>query len=144
MWTLTSKSLAKHDAEILDCMYTYSATSSCFVKAPDASLKSKIWFTTPAFDQNTIDRLESIQLLARARLRLEVGNNALDLAALEGSHSWFDIVVLDSPSSETPKVINGLSMVWLSHSITDQNFGRDATAGQCPWHILCSHNFDLI
>jgi hypothetical protein len=130
MWTLTSKSLAKHDAQILDCMYTYSATSGCYVKASDASLKSKIWFTTPAFDQDMIDKLESIQLLARSRLHIGPSNNTRDIASLEQSYSWFDIVILDSPTSETPKIINGLSMVWRSHNITGQDFGREATAGQ--------------
>ena len=33
-----------------------------------------------------------------------------------GSWSWFDLVILESPEATTPKVMNGRSLVWASHS----------------------------
>jgi hypothetical protein len=133
MWALTSKTVKKHNDkdEILDCLFTYNATSSCYVKAADASITSKIWFTTPAFDRDMIKRLESIQLIAHSRLHYDGSDSAHNAGTQAESYSWFDIVVLDSPASETPKIINGLSMVWLSHNITALEFEREPVPGQC-------------
>jgi hypothetical protein len=129
LWTLDSQKVVQHDAEIMNCAYQYSAPTGCLVRAKDATIHSKIWFATPAFDADMIDRLESLQLCTRAQHQRAEGEEVCGLAE-EDTFSWFDIVILESPTDTTPMVVNGVSMVWLSHKNTWNTFNKDATAGQ--------------
>jgi hypothetical protein len=43
-----------------------------------------------------------------------------------GSWSWFDIVILESSDATTPKVMNGRTLVWASHTnkIGDEHYSH--------------------
>jgi hypothetical protein len=125
LWTLSSNTIAKHEAHILDCVYSYSAATSCFVQASDASIQSKIWFSTPALTQDMINKLESLQLFTRSRFQRGDDEQVCAMSE-EESYSWFDLVVLEAP---TPKIVNGVSLVWLSHKNVCNDFDKDANAG---------------
>ena len=48
----------------------------------------------------------------------------------EGRFSWFDIVILESPDATTPKIQNGVTLAWFSHSNGYSDISRDPRAGQ--------------
>ncbi|KAF5368755.1 hypothetical protein D9757_010417 [Collybiopsis confluens] len=98
--------------DLEDGSYSFVSTIPCAVRSSDADLKSKIWFTTPAFDERSIEQLESLQLFTRSHLQ-----SGQEQAVEDGnSFSWFDLVVLEDCNATEPKVLNGVSLVWLSHS----------------------------
>jgi hypothetical protein len=129
LWTLNSTSIVTHKEHIKDGAYQYSAPTGCHVVARDSAIASRIWFATPEFDADMINRLESIQLCTRARHQRGDGE-ASCVKSEDESFSWFDIVILESRTDTKPKVVNGVSMVWLSHKNTCNYFDKDATAGE--------------
>ncbi|KAG7094147.1 hypothetical protein E1B28_007759 [Marasmius oreades] len=111
-WTLTSDVVPTLAPHIVDGSYSFVSTSSCVVKAVNNELQSKIWFTTPALDQDYINRLEAVQLITKSRYQLD---RTLEVKKGD-SFSWFDIVILKKPTDTVPKTETGVSLVWLSHS----------------------------
>ncbi|KAG8999262.1 hypothetical protein FRB94_006350 [Tulasnella sp. JGI-2019a] len=114
-WTLKSKARPDEEISVDFGIYTISAVTECYVKATDDKPESKIWFTTPILDKGTIDGMEEIQLWTTARY--DDGGSSTNNVRFSGN---FDLVILDSPESTTPKVKNGISMVWSSHDVHDQ------------------------
>lgn len=116
--------------EIEDGAYTFAAPSGCLVRATDGNLQSKIWFKTPALDEVSIDELESIQLFTRSRFQRKEDEPVGPEIEPGQSFSWFDIIVLEHPDATGPKVVNGVSMVWLSHANVLNDYGPVAKDGQ--------------
>jgi hypothetical protein len=91
-----------------------------------------------ALDAPAIKRLESIQLFTYSRFQ----ESQKEPVASGNSFSWFDLVILETPFSTTPKVTNGVSLVWQSHSngssfthsfgIQGQLFDIDVTDDEIP------------
>ncbi|CEH16705.1 Intracellular membrane-bound Ca2-independent phospholipase A2 [Ceraceosorus bombacis] len=129
-WTLTNSTIPKHEAEIKDGVYTFSATTSCLVRAEDSKVRSSIWMTSPALDRAAIDQLESVQLFTRSRFQRLPEEGVLPAIEAKDSFSWFDIVILDSPSATTPRIVNGVTLCWLSHQNVTNDFSRTGQAGQ--------------
>ncbi|KIK65149.1 hypothetical protein GYMLUDRAFT_258629 [Collybiopsis luxurians FD-317 M1] len=121
-WTLSSNVVPQFSDELQDGSYDFNSTMPCVVSSSDAEMKSKIWFTTPAFDEKAIAQLESIQLFTRSRLQLSQGAVVED----GNSFSWFDLVILEDSNATEPKVLNGVSLVWLSHSNKSNKIGPQA------------------
>ncbi|PWN39418.1 FabD/lysophospholipase-like protein [Ceraceosorus guamensis] len=129
-WTLTNSTIPKHEAEIKDGVYTFSATTSCLVRAEDSKVRSSIWMTSPALDRAAIDQLESVQLFTRSRFQRLPEEGVSPAIEAKDSFSWFDIVILDSPSATTPRIVNGVTLCWLSHQNVTNDFSRTGQAGQ--------------
>uniref|UniRef100_A0A0W0FFI5 PNPLA domain-containing protein n=1 Tax=Moniliophthora roreri TaxID=221103 RepID=A0A0W0FFI5_MONRR len=125
-WTLTSNVVPKFSEDVEDGSYSFMSTTPCNIKSEDNELKSKIWFTTPPLDQDAINRLESIQLFTRSRLQ----SNQTTRVLQGDSFSWFDLVILEKPTDTIPKVTNGVSLVWLSHSNDSSYIHPYGTQGQ--------------
>ncbi|KAF8068911.1 hypothetical protein FPV67DRAFT_1096496 [Lyophyllum atratum] len=87
-----------------------ASTTPCNVIADSDEIASKIWFRSPAIDQNLIEKLVEIQLETKSR------DQGLTSFANVSSWSWFDIIILDSPEASEPKVKDGLALVWFSHN----------------------------
>ncbi|KAG6916206.1 hypothetical protein DXG01_007836 [Tephrocybe rancida] len=90
--------------------YSVVATKPCDVKAQNGQVASKIWFRTPALDEDILKKVVSIQLETKSRDQGWVEDPEA------GSWSWFDIVVLESPESTKIKVKDGVALVWMSHT----------------------------
>ncbi|KAF7976548.1 hypothetical protein HWV62_6199 [Athelia sp. TMB] len=100
---------AASEAEIDQWVYTLTSSSDCDVIAEDHTLASKIWFTSPVLTQDVIEHIEDVRLFTKAH-----DQGGVDFPEL-GSWSWFDVLILESCDSTTPKVKNGRSLVWASH-----------------------------
>ncbi|PPQ82479.1 hypothetical protein CVT24_002371 [Panaeolus cyanescens] len=111
-WTLSSDVIPSLSEDIEDGCYSFMSTTSCFVKASGPDMVSTIWFTTPALDKEAIDRFEAVQLFTYARYQ----ESQVTALAQDDSFSWFDLVVLETPKDTVPRVENGVSLVWHSHS----------------------------
>ncbi|KAL0958133.1 hypothetical protein HGRIS_000301 [Hohenbuehelia grisea] len=95
----------------IEQVYTSSSTAACEpVTAESNELTSRIWFTTPALDADLLKRINKIQLQTFSH---DQGYASFPEA---GSWSWFDIAVLETPDATTPKVKDGLTLLWLSHT----------------------------
>lgn len=80
-------------------------------------------------DEDAISRIQEIRLCTTSRHQGSVSDPAA------GSWSWFDIVILENPQASTPRVKDGITLVWKSHvnpvQYTTQghheglSFGRD-------------------
>ncbi|KAF8330802.1 uncharacterized protein EI90DRAFT_3124019 [Cantharellus anzutake] len=88
---------------------TLSSTNNCEVHAVDDKLECRIWLKSPPLDKCTISNIHTVQLFTVSR---GSGNFNFGGAC---SWSWFDILILDSPDAKSPKVVNGVSLVWKSH-----------------------------
>lgn len=67
-------------------------------------------FRPQVLDDKAVRQIKEIQLFTDSHDQGTVDFQDQD------SWSWFDIVVLGSPSATEPKVKNGLSLVWRSHA----------------------------
>ncbi|KIJ36117.1 hypothetical protein M422DRAFT_34386, partial [Sphaerobolus stellatus SS14] len=121
-WTLTSDKVPKLSQEIQDGAYTFAASTGCLVQATDATLQSKIWFTTPALTSESINQLEAVQLFTRSRFQRRDGEPVGASIAPGDSFSWFDIIILEKPTDTL--------LVWLSHTNLVNDFGADAAPGK--------------
>ncbi|KIJ45435.1 hypothetical protein M422DRAFT_29882, partial [Sphaerobolus stellatus SS14] len=108
-WTLTSDKVPKLSQEIQDGAYTFTASTGCLVQAT---------------------HLEAVQLFTRSRFQRRDSEPVSASIAPGDSFSWFDIIVLEKPTDTVPKVVNGVSLVWLSHANLVNDFGADAAPGQ--------------
>lgn len=125
-WTLTSAAVPSFSEKILDGAYTFAPTSMCSVEAADATLAAQVWFTTPKLDQKTINQLESLQLFTHSSFKHP--DTVKEPIPAGDTFSWFDIAILSDPAAEKPKVVNGVSMVWVSH--INNKYERETVAGQ--------------
>ncbi|PPQ65918.1 hypothetical protein CVT24_011251 [Panaeolus cyanescens] len=111
-WTLSSDVIPSLSEDIEDGCYSFMSTTSCLVKSTSPDMVSTIWFTTPALDEKAINRFEAVQLFTYGRYQ----ESQITTLALDDSFSWFDLVVLETPTGTVPRVENGVSLVWHSHS----------------------------
>ncbi|KAH6902475.1 acyl transferase/acyl hydrolase/lysophospholipase [Coprinopsis sp. MPI-PUGE-AT-0042] len=111
-WTLSTDIVPSLSDTIQDGSYSIMSSTSCFVKSDANDLASKIWFATAALDEHAIKQLEAVQLFTYSRCQ----ESRKEAIAEGDSFSWFDLVVLETPFETTPKVLNGVSLVWQSHS----------------------------
>lgn len=129
MWTPAAFGETRTSEELENGTHTLAYNQECDVFAVDHNLSSKIWFTSPvsrivttislmflcsrifqAIDQHTVARIDELQLFTDSHDQGFVNFREA------GSWSWFDIVILASPDATEPKIKNGRSLVWLSHS----------------------------
>ncbi|KDQ16906.1 hypothetical protein BOTBODRAFT_219380 [Botryobasidium botryosum FD-172 SS1] len=128
-WTLASPATPGFSPEIKNGVYTLLPTTECNVIANDDAMASRIWFTTPVLDEYVIQRIEELQLYTYS---YGVGVN---VDPKKDFWSWFDVMILDSPEATSPKIVDGLSLVWSSHQNKPEDedntnyqgyvFGRD-------------------
>ncbi|TEB33374.1 hypothetical protein FA13DRAFT_150273 [Coprinellus micaceus] len=69
-WTLSSEKVPTLPTPVVDGCYNIVSSTGCSVNSEGNELVSKIWFTTPALNQHTIDHFESIQLFTSSCLQL--------------------------------------------------------------------------
>lgn len=71
-----------------------------------------------ALDEDVVAKMLDVQLFTTSHDQGSV------TFAEAGSWSWFDIVLLDSPTSTVPKMKDGRSLVWCSHNnqLGDKNY----------------------
>ncbi|KAG8742964.1 hypothetical protein FRC10_000586 [Ceratobasidium sp. 414] len=89
-------------------VYPYSSVGPCYVHSTDHVMVSKLWFSTPPLDKNTIDRLSEIQLFTESRDQGWADDDSW-------SYSWFELVVLRSQDDTTPLLHNNYELAWRSH-----------------------------
>ncbi|KAH6904367.1 hypothetical protein BKA70DRAFT_1296423 [Coprinopsis sp. MPI-PUGE-AT-0042] len=106
-WSLSDDTIPTLSSTIEGGCYSVVSNSPCILKSVDNKLQSKIWFTTGAFDEHAIKQLEALQLFTVSRCQ-QIGETS-------GSFSWFDLVILEAPHATSPKIKNGVSLVWRSH-----------------------------
>lgn len=92
--------------------YRYWPTRPCKIDSEDHNIKSEIWFSTPALDEKTRLKLDTIQLFTQSQDQGHVSDPKT------ASYSWFDVVILSSPGDKEPKIHNGVALAWRSHSNT--------------------------
>ncbi|KAG8700205.1 hypothetical protein FRC09_006109 [Ceratobasidium sp. 395] len=88
-------------------IHPYSSIGPCYVYSDDPRVVSKIWFTTPPLDKNTIKHLSEVQLFTDSSDEGWANDKS-------ESYSWFELVVL-GPDSETPLRQDNLDLAWKSH-----------------------------
>ncbi|KAJ8488254.1 hypothetical protein ONZ45_g14017 [Pleurotus djamor] len=93
-----------------DTENTLQSLGACTVVADSNELVHTLWFRTPALDETLIKRINKIQLQTSGH-----DQGFVDFPGA-GSWSWFDIVVLESPEHSEPKIKDGLTLLWLSHT----------------------------
>ena len=143
-WTLDSDVVPTLSEGVDDGSYSFVSTTPCVVKSDGNDLVSKIWFTTAvssslpysttgslndskqALDQSAINRFEAIQLSTTSRLQ----ESQKDPIPEGDSFSWFDLVILDTPKGTTPRVENGVSLVWQSHHNDSADFPSSGLQGK--------------
>ncbi|KAK0567692.1 hypothetical protein OC861_002546 [Tilletia horrida] len=130
-WTLASQTrpTVSGDHKVEDVSFIFGSSTSCTVAAVNDKIVSKIWFSTPALDQKSINNLEALQLFTRACFK-RIDQPDLIKAVPGESFSWFDIVILESPTATQPRVRDGVTLAWLSHANQYNNLGVDPTAGK--------------
>ncbi|KAG9079746.1 hypothetical protein FRC06_007519, partial [Ceratobasidium sp. 370] len=89
-------------------VYPYSSVGPCYVQSTDHLMVSKMWFTTPPLDKNTIDRLSEIQLFTESRDQGWADDHSW-------SYSWFELVVLGSQDDTVPLKQDSYELAWRSH-----------------------------
>ncbi|KAJ6553081.1 acyl transferase/acyl hydrolase/lysophospholipase, partial [Mycena capillaripes] len=109
-WTLTTKEAPELPTTTENGVYTLLSTTGCNIVSETNELSSRIWFSTPTLDEVVVSKIEEVQLFTESH---DQGYVEFQEA---GSWSWFDIVILESSDATTPKVMNGRSLVWASHT----------------------------
>ncbi|KAJ7241094.1 hypothetical protein C8J57DRAFT_1085343 [Mycena rebaudengoi] len=119
-WTLTTKETPDLPTTTENGVYTLISTTGCNVVSETNELSSQIWFSTPALDELVVSKIEEVQLFTESH---DQGYVEFQEA---GSWSWFDIVILESSDATTPKVMNGRTLVWASHTnkIGDEHYSH--------------------
>ncbi|KAJ7668205.1 acyl transferase/acyl hydrolase/lysophospholipase [Mycena rosella] len=108
--TLTVKVLEEAFYDHGERRYTLSSTTGCNIVSEANELSSRIWFSTPALDELVVSKIEEVQLFTESHHQGYVEFREA------GSWSWFNIVILESSDATTPKVMDGRSLVWASHT----------------------------
>jgi hypothetical protein len=90
-------------------VYPYSSVGACYVRSESHVVTSKMWFTTPALDDNTIKKLSKLQLFTKSKDQgyASVGSTT--------SYSWFELVILNSPDDKVPRMEDNAELAWPSH-----------------------------
>jgi hypothetical protein len=78
-------------------------------------------------------RIEDVQLFTTAHHQGGIDHPE------EGLWSWFDVVVLNSPDSKSPKVKDGRELIWLSHEIPTDHDGYTGQHG-----VMFDRKHDLL
>ncbi|KAH6893795.1 acyl transferase/acyl hydrolase/lysophospholipase [Coprinopsis sp. MPI-PUGE-AT-0042] len=125
-WTLSANNVPSLSDTVHDGSYSIMASNSCFVKSDTNDLTYKLWFATAMFDEWAIKQLEAVQLFTYSRCQ----ESRTEAIAEGESFSWFDLVILETPFETAPKVTNGVSLVWKSHSNSSAHIHRFGTQGQ--------------
>ncbi|KAF9487998.1 FabD/lysophospholipase-like protein [Pleurotus eryngii] len=107
---------------------SFTRTECCFIsssgperaEAKSNELASKLWFKTPPLEKSFLERVSRIQLQTTAH------DQGYASFPDQGSWSWFDVAILESPESNAPLVRDGLTCLWRSHS-NIIGFGQDTT-----------------
>jgi len=89
--------------------YAIHKAAQIMITSTGPDIVSQIWFTTPALDLKTIERIESLQLFAQSHDQGWVTDEK------EGNWTWFELVILENPEAATPRVKDGVQLVWRSH-----------------------------
>ncbi|KAJ8109063.1 hypothetical protein OPT61_g7729 [Boeremia exigua] len=89
--------------------YTVTAERQQDLVPPDEHTQTKVWFQTPALTLDTINHIDVIQLWAESHDQGALRNSYL------GNWTWFELAILEDEKSTTPKVMNGVELVWKSH-----------------------------
>ncbi|KAL4264819.1 hypothetical protein AB1N83_004040 [Pleurotus pulmonarius] len=97
-----------------------SSNGPAEVEARSGVADCKLWFKTPALDEDFLRTVSHIRLQTTGRDQGWVSQPE------KGSWSWFDIAILESGESTTPLVKDDLIYVWRSHC-NKIGHGRDET-----------------
>ncbi|KAJ2921098.1 hypothetical protein H1R20_g15995, partial [Candolleomyces eurysporus] len=112
-WALTEGSDMPADIPdtIEDGVYTLTTSEECHLHAKSDEQTDTIWFTTPVLEDFIISRIQDIQLFTFAHNQGEANPGT------DGIWSWFDLVILETPESRTPRIKDGRALVWRSHNV---------------------------
>ncbi|KAF2875149.1 acyl transferase/acyl hydrolase/lysophospholipase [Massariosphaeria phaeospora] len=75
----------------------------------DAEIQSKVWFKTPALDPLTIRRIDYVQLYAESHDQGFCDNPD------GGAWTWLELGIYEDEHAESPRVKDGIELVWRSH-----------------------------
>lgn len=76
----------------------------------DDPIVSQVWFQSNPLRSETIQRMKSIRLFAESHDQGKVTHpNA-------GNWTWFEIAILEGPTSKSPRSKDGVDLVWESHT----------------------------
>ncbi|RVD89309.1 uncharacterized protein DFL_000323 [Arthrobotrys flagrans] len=73
------------------------------------SINAEIWFRSPALDEVTIRKIDSIQLFAESHDQGFCNNEDL------GNWTWFELGIYENEEEETPRSKDGIELIWRSH-----------------------------
>ncbi|BCR87184.1 uncharacterized protein ACHE_31171S [Aspergillus chevalieri] len=79
------------------------------VTADDGIIATTTWFKTPSLDRHLTKYLKAVQLFAETHDQYYVGDRAL------GNWTWLELAIYENASSDTPRVKEGVKLVWQSH-----------------------------
>ncbi|KAG8885679.1 hypothetical protein FRB97_000122 [Tulasnella sp. 331] len=92
--------------------------SGCHVAASNDHVASRIWFKTPGLNFCAASQLSHLQLTTIGRNQGWVADQSGDI------WSWMEVIILDSPASSKPRVVNGRSLAFVSHFVTSRDLER--------------------
>ncbi|KAK6347586.1 hypothetical protein TWF718_005424 [Orbilia javanica] len=73
------------------------------------SINAEVWFRSPALDEVTIRKIDSIQLFAESHDQGFASNDDL------GNWTWFELGIYANEGAEQPRSKNGIDLIWRSH-----------------------------
>ncbi|KAF7540964.1 hypothetical protein G7054_g961 [Neopestalotiopsis clavispora] len=99
------------EGSISEGQYVVKATGDeTVLTSEDEQTFSQIWFKSRPLQSDTIQRIKSIRLFAESHDQ----GFADDPNA--GNWTWFELAILEGPTSKTPRSKDGVDLVWESHT----------------------------
>ncbi|KAK6495233.1 hypothetical protein TWF481_003259 [Arthrobotrys musiformis] len=127
----------------------YHEQKSQPIPGNETVINAEVWFKSPALDEVTIRKINSVQLFAESHDQGFCNDESA------GNWTWFELGIYQSPEDEAPRITDGgIELVWRSHynnfkspnykwcegdKFTEQHdFVKNLMPGNCIGVRLCS------
>ncbi|ETS80631.1 hypothetical protein PFICI_08160 [Pestalotiopsis fici W106-1] len=98
------------EGSISEGQYVLKATGEeTVLTSQDDQIVSEVWFQSRPLRLETIQRIKSIRHFAELHDQGPVDDPSA------GNWTWFELVILEGPTSKTPRSKDGVQLVWESH-----------------------------
>ncbi|GAB7348910.1 hypothetical protein MBLNU459_g7600t1 [Dothideomycetes sp. NU459] len=96
-------------SELTSEHYAVKCETELTVNSHGPDVEAEVWFQTPPLDTATIGKIHAVQLLA------ETHDQGYYDAGDGGNWTWLEFALLSSKDSVTPRMKDGVELVWMSH-----------------------------